>query len=184
MYDNRSASAARPHGARRRRVLSLVAGCALALTTGAVVWGSTTSAAAPSEKIRICHATNAEDNPYRSIEVDKAGGANGHIDHIGPVFQPGMKDDGIVWGDIIPEFTFEGETFSLNWTEEGIAIWEHGCAVPATVDVCPNIPGDQTEPRRAWSSTRRPVSASTTRGRRGMCAPTSPVSRPSRRRAW
>ena len=80
-------------------------------------------------KVSICHRTNSEKNPYVSNSPAAQGVINGHAGHTGPVFTPGLKDQGIKWGDIIPPFDFgPGLQFAgLNWTAEGQAIYNNGC---------------------------------------------------------
>ena len=82
------------------------------------------------KKVRICHATSAEKNPYVSNEpaIANNGDLNGgHLDHSGPVF-PAAD-----WGDIIPPYEYvddKGVTRifpGYNWTPRGQAIWENGC---------------------------------------------------------
>ncbi len=91
------------------------------------------------KKHTICHATNSTTNPYSghedTINPSGAGVLNGHLDHTGPVPTSQadleqMKDDHITWGDIIPPFEWDGQTYSLNWTDAGRAIFDNGCAVP------------------------------------------------------
>ena len=82
------------------------------------------------KKVRICHATSAETNPYIENEpaIANNGDLNGgHLDHKGPVF-PAAD-----WGDIIPPYEYvddKGVTQifpGYNWTPRGQAIWENGC---------------------------------------------------------
>ena len=91
----------------------------LTLGSGAAAWsttgessGASDSSGGPGNTTRICHRTNAELNPYRSITPNNAARVAAHMEiHTGPVFEPGMKADGIRWGDIIPPFTFRGDQF-------------------------------------------------------------------------
>ncbi|MEV7395759.1 hypothetical protein [Aeromicrobium sp. NPDC092404] len=84
--------------------------------------GDDVVAAAPI-KVTICHATSSEANPYVENSPNVSGILGGHDGHDGGVFPtPG-------WGDIIPPFdnadgSFEGQ----NWTPEGQAIYNNGCA--------------------------------------------------------
>lgn len=56
-------------------------------------------------KVKICHATSADNNPYTSNNIDVSSVfTKGHDGHTGPVWFPGIDDD---WGDIIPSFTYE-----------------------------------------------------------------------------
>ncbi len=82
------------------------------------------------KKVRICHATSAEKNPYVSNEPAIANNGDlhgGHLDHTGPVF-PAAD-----WGDIIPPYEYvdaNGVTQifpGYNWTPRGQAIWQNGC---------------------------------------------------------
>ena len=119
----------------RRAVLALgTAALVSALAVSAVTAvGAPTRAAAPPEKVRICHATNSSSNPYVSQEpaIGNNGDLNGgHLNHTGPVYpEPG-------WGDIIPPYEYvdaNGVTRlfpGYNWSEEGQAIWGNGCNVP------------------------------------------------------
>ena len=86
-------------------------------------------------RITICHATSSTTNPYTvntidTSSVDEEGNQylNGHGDHTGPVFMPGMTTG---WGDIIPPFTHapSGTSFpGYNWTSAGQAILQNDCA--------------------------------------------------------
>jgi uncharacterized repeat protein (TIGR01451 family) len=88
---------------------------------------------APPTQVRICHATNSSSNPYTVQEpaIANNGDLNGgHLKHKGPVYP--APD----WGDIIPPYTYVDEngvtqTFpGYNWSEDGQAIWQHGCEPP------------------------------------------------------
>ncbi len=55
----------------------------------------------PERKVRICHATSADKNPYVSNEPAIANNGDlhgGHLDHTGPVYPANG------WGDIIPPY--------------------------------------------------------------------------------
>ena len=84
---------------------------------------------AAAQKIAICHATSAANNPYVSQSPNATADVNGHGGHTGPVFQTGFTnaDD---WGDIIPPFNLNGVAFpGLNWNAAGQAIFNAGCVV-------------------------------------------------------
>ncbi|HEU5211381.1 MAG TPA: DUF11 domain-containing protein [Gaiellaceae bacterium] len=106
--------------------------CSAGLVCLAVV-GIRPAASQPTDteaKVRICHATGAEGNPYVEQEpaIENNGDLQGgHLDHTGPVF-PAAD-----WGDIIPPFQYvdaEGvpRIFpGYNWTPNGQAIWQNTC---------------------------------------------------------
>ena len=88
----------------------------------------------PPAKVRICHATNSESNPYVSEEpaIGNNGDLNGgHLNHTGPVYPA----DG--WGDIIPPYEYldeKGQTKTFpgyNWPEGGQAILQNDCNTPS-----------------------------------------------------
>ena len=94
---------------------------------------STRGCALAENRIRICHATNAADNPYtiQAPAVANNGDlSGGHLNHKGPIY-PAKN-----WGDIIPPYEYvdengEKQVFpGYNWGEQGQAIWEHGCEPP------------------------------------------------------
>lgn len=67
-------------------------------------------------KVRICHATPAEANPYNDPEVDTHSTTlNGHKNHE---------------NDIIPPNEFEADETGRNWTSDGQAIYNNACEVP------------------------------------------------------
>jgi hypothetical protein len=110
-------------------------------------------------RVTICHATNSVSNPYVRLTVDEAavdgqeGKDNGRGDHLlnhsGPVFDAANPVPG--WGDIIPPFYSDGLTptgfSSANWDDVGQGFFDNGCNTPGegSVDVCPNLPGDQSQ---------------------------------------
>lgn len=76
------------------------------------------------DKVTLCHATGSTTNPYEKITIDNSGAYNGHYtEHKGPVY-PGS---GGSWGDIIPPFTFDENTYQLNWDTAGQAIYRNYC---------------------------------------------------------
>ena len=79
----------------------------------------------------ICHATGSQSNPYVVISPSVSGVYHGHIAH--------QHSE-----DIIPPFTYKGQTYSQNWDANGQAIYANGCRPKPPVDVCPNIDGVQT----------------------------------------
>jgi uncharacterized repeat protein (TIGR01451 family) len=88
------------------------------------------SAATPT-KVRICHASPSHSNPYVSNEPAIGNNGDlqgGHLNHTGPLF-PAAD-----WGDIIPPYTYVDQDGvsqqfpGYNWSPEGQAIWQNGCA--------------------------------------------------------
>ena len=108
-------------------------------------WAINVSAAAKpkeEEKVTICHRGNSVTNPYQKISVDASAvdgeGNNDHTQHTGPVatseeVAQALKDNKEKWGDIIPNV--------LNWTTEGIAIYDNNCeyVAPVTPPVEPPV---------------------------------------------
>ncbi len=88
-------------------------------------------------KVTICDRTNADNNPY-VVHTPSVDGiwTEGHDGHNGPIWYPGIKDLGIKWGDIIPEFRyFDGDGnvqvyLGKNNSEYGLSILENGCVFP------------------------------------------------------
>ena len=76
-------------------------------------------AASAQAHVTICHATGSSSNPYVRISPSAAGVFHGHLGH-----QDGR--------DIVPPFTWNGQTYSENWTDAGMAIYNAGCTVPST----------------------------------------------------
>ncbi|VXC22011.1 hypothetical protein [Aeromicrobium sp. 9AM] len=81
-------------------------------------------------KIKICHSTSSETNPYVENSPNASGDLHGHTGHTGGIFPA----DG--WGDIIPPFTFGNVNFpGMNWTDAGQAIYNNNCNLPNEVPV-------------------------------------------------
>ena len=108
---------------------ALIVGAAIAAPSAALA-----TKPAPEHKVTICHRTNSDTNPYVAITVDIA--STGHMkhghdtEHEGPIWDPTLKSQHIEWGDIIPpyqylDFSYPGQ----NWSAEGQAIFDGGCAI-------------------------------------------------------
>lgn len=110
------------------------AGALLILLTGVATAGTASAVAVdqgPEIKSKICHATDADSNPYNLIPPDKSGQLNGHSGHTGPVWNDSLKDSHTQWGDIIPPFDYEGGSYpGLNWDAAGKAWWGNDCNEP------------------------------------------------------
>jgi hypothetical protein len=95
------------------------------------------------DKVEICHATDADNNPYVINEPAANGDVSGHADHTGPIWFPGIEGK---WGDIIPPFFWEdpdGVHFfeGLNWDAFGQLIFENDCQIPPPEPVVTATPG-------------------------------------------
>lgn len=81
-----------------------------------------------STSVTLCHATDSRKNPYQLITVDAAGAFNGHLGHTGPIFNP-LLPKHTKWGDVIPTFTYNGQSYALNWDLSGMALLANNCGV-------------------------------------------------------
>jgi hypothetical protein len=81
--------------------------------------GARGNSANAHEHVTICHATPPDTaaNGYVEISPSAAGVYNGHL-----------KEHA---ADIIPPFTYSGQTYSLNWDAAGQAIFANGCVAPS-----------------------------------------------------
>jgi len=70
--------------------------------------------ASAEQHVTICHATGSATNPFVRISPSASGVFHGHLGH-----QDGR--------DIVPLFTWQGQTLSENWDATGQAIWNNGC---------------------------------------------------------
>ena len=91
---------------------------AIAIGVAGVGSLSPLTATAASQSVSFCHMTQSEHNPAVAATISSQGLINGHLGHP---------------EDIIPPFTYNGVTYSQNWNDAGIAIYENGCSVPGEV---------------------------------------------------
>jgi hypothetical protein len=103
--------------------------------SGTTTWTHTfTSVPCDSSKVLVCHATDSRKNPYVLIDVAAAGAYDGHLGHTGPVYSPLLQKH-TKWGDIIPEFNYNGQTYSFNWDLAGQAAYAKYCVAPQPIKV-------------------------------------------------
>ena len=96
----------------RRMAVIILAASALATVPSL---GAASTGLGPNAHETICHATGSPTNPYVMISPSVAGIVNGHLKH---------QDH----RDVVPPFTFRGQTYSQNWTAAGQAFLTGGCA--------------------------------------------------------
>jgi hypothetical protein len=65
--------------------------------------------------VTICHATGSATNPFVRISPSASGVVHGHLGH---------QDA----RDIVPPFTYKGQSYSQNWDAAGQAMFNNGCA--------------------------------------------------------
>jgi hypothetical protein len=128
---------------RRIPVFAVIGATLAALAVGSI---GVLSASAQADQITICHRTNSDDNPYVVNHPANEGVLNGHFTQHNElvIWEPGLKDNGIMWGDIIPPFNGNQ---GLNWTAEGQAIFNNGCVPPGFVP--PTAPPETKPPETA-----------------------------------
>jgi hypothetical protein len=104
-------------------LLYLVISAIFIVTVSGIIFMFHSNAIAGAGKVKICHATSSQSNPYVSIEIDSSSienpndkkYLNGHGDHM---------------DDIIPKFSFNETTYpGKNWDDTGQAIWNNDCKV-------------------------------------------------------
>ena len=90
---------------------SILAGSVLAAVPAL---GSASPGLGPNSHVTICHATGSRTQPLCPDPPSVAGIVNGHLKH---------QDQ----RDVVPPFTFRGQTYSQNWTSAGQAFLAAGC---------------------------------------------------------
>jgi hypothetical protein len=119
--DMTTSASTRPFRTRRALAFS----SALAAAAGALVVtalpASATTTNPSGGKVTLCHATGSTSNPYVQITVAAAGAYHGHY----------LQHADLGLGDIIPPFTYQGHTYSLNWDSAHKKTYNHGCTTPS-----------------------------------------------------
>ena len=116
--------------------LSAVATVATLSLSSVAFATNNTNAEASDHKVTVCHATDSATNPYVKITVDTHAVVKaGHGGHDATVIATTtakaqeLKDAHTKWGDVIP--AIPDQNFAgVNWSEEGKALFNHGCAMP------------------------------------------------------
>ena len=134
---------------RLKKASSILAAGVLLFSQAAVVPTVGAASAWPTtdpNKISICHAASAINNPYQDNTVDKSAvdglGQNDHSHHDDPVLNSSMQQ-GDDWGDIIPPNEYDAD--GLNWTAEGQAIWNNMCVTKGSIKVIKDAQPDSTD---------------------------------------
>jgi hypothetical protein len=142
---------------RRLAIFSVIGATLAALAVGGI---GVLSASGQAEQTTICHRTNSDNNPYVVNHPANTGVLNGHFtQHNEPViWEPGLKDQGIEWGDIIPPIPPDIPN-GLNWTAEGQAIFNNGCVPPGFVPPT-TPPTEPTTPETKPAPPERPAAPS------------------------
>ncbi|HET6877439.1 MAG TPA: hypothetical protein VFH38_07905 [Jatrophihabitans sp.] len=136
MTDNDSS-----RGKRRGYLIGFAAtlGVAAAIVTPVVV----DSSAVPAAKVTVCHRTDSETNPYVKIVVSANAAYHGHyLKHQGDGVWSPTHPKKPKWGDIIAPFTYRGQSYQLNYSDNaaGKTIFDNGCSVTAPVPSS-SVPG-------------------------------------------
>lgn len=107
----------------RNLIIWIVIAAIFTITVGAILFMFNSNANAGGGKVRICHATASDKNPYVNIEIDASSIEN-------PNDKKYLNGHGDHEKDIIPPFTFgESEFLGLNWDDTGQMIWKNDCKV-------------------------------------------------------
>jgi hypothetical protein len=135
---------------RRFAGVVFIVGLVAFMMGGGLITVSATPPSGTVHKVTICHRTDADSNPYvvETVDIASAGeamDAKGHASHTGPVWQAGDQAAHIKWGDIIPPYTYFGFSFpGLNWTAQGMAIYNNGCKPLPLTSPSPSAPPSQS----------------------------------------
>ncbi len=95
--------------------------------------GAGSSTSTGTQKVTMCHRTNADSNPYVriTVSINSVIKGSGHGGHQGPAYASGMKAAKQKWGDIIPAFSYPGGSYAgTNWPA-GRAVFDGGCTTPS-----------------------------------------------------
>lgn len=85
--------------------ISIILGVSSLIGLTVLASGSRTIQAGSDDKIKICHSTSSNSNPYVVNNPDKSGDVEGHDDHDGGVYPDNP------WGDIIPPFEYDDDSY-------------------------------------------------------------------------
>jgi hypothetical protein len=142
-------------------VASMLAVALLAPAAGTVM--------AAGQSVDICHGTGSNSNPYiqESPSVQSGGATEGeltggHSNHTGPLWFDGIQ---VAWGDIIPPYHYAPNNYDfpgLNWTAEGQAIFNNGCAIPTETTTTSTSTTDTSSTTTDTSSTTTESSSTST----------------------
>jgi outer membrane biosynthesis protein TonB len=107
----------------RNTVIWLVVVAVFVIVVGSLIFVFGQDANAGGGKVKICHATASQSNPYVSIEIDSSSIEN-------PKDKKYLNGHGEHEKDIIPPFSFNESTFpGKNWDDTGQVIWKNDCKI-------------------------------------------------------
>ena len=121
------------------------------------------AAAVAGRHVTICHATGSASHPYVMISPSVSGVFHGHLGH---------QDA----RDIIPAFTYNGQTYSQNMDSAGLAIFKAGCTVTASSTTQVQATQTQTPAAAAAPAAATAASAPATAG--GVKGATATLTKP------
>lgn len=119
-----------------RRIIALLCLAVLGVVGFTATGGASTATKSDADHVTICHATGSASNPFVQKSPSASGVFNGHL---GKSHQDGR--------DIIPPFSYKGQTYSQNWNASGQAIFNNGCKpVSTTTTTTPVTTTTKTPP--------------------------------------
>ena len=139
-------SSHRTTGARRAPLVVLAALLPVFAVVGAASppgAGTGVQTGDDTPKVTLCHATNADANPYVVITVDGSSViTQGHDGHTGPIWNPTLKDQKIDWGDVIPSFTYLEDEVTRTYpgmNTDALVLIANGCEFVTVQPVAPTV---------------------------------------------